>query len=822
MMSRFRMLVRFDRLSLAARVAILCVGLSASLAIGLTVLGYVKAREGLTRQAEATIGADARAVADAVDTWHKTRIDSLVALARLQSTHRALQSGTPDQRDADAVLDTLKAVDATEGVLDSVALVDTQGRDALDSDPKGQGTDLSFRDYFQAPMSGRDAFITSITVSVVTNQAVLFHAVPVKGPDGKPIGVVRSRAALSEVARLVETAQGRSGEGAAGLLLDENGLVIATTKDPAWIGRPIVALSPDASAALNKSKRWGAAPEPPALDETDLGAVVGTKEPRTFRWTTGGETYRALAVPLQATRWTYVTALPVATFERPANELLWAAVVAVLVGLALTCLVVLLFARKISRAVGRVSELSASLARRALPMLVSAVGRVAQGDLSVTVAVNAERVAITGQDELGRMAADFNGMVDGLHETGAALSDMTASLREMIAGVQSAADTVADTSRALSTATGETAGVVQQVAQAIGTVAAGTAETVESTHASRGAVDHLAQTITDMASSAEMEAQQVWGAAKTSAEIADGIARVADSSQAVAAAAHQTKASAEHGVQAVHETVAGMQQIKVVVSDATTKVAELGKLGEKIGAVVETIDEIAEQTNLLALNAAIEAARAGEHGKGFAVVADEVRKLAERSQRETKSIAALIGQIQAGTSTAVAAMEGGSRTVEQGVLMADQAGTALGEILTAVASTVEQVSGIAAAAQEVSAGARTVVDTMTAISMTVGDSTEAIEEIASQAGQVAVSVQSIATVSSEGSAATEEVSAAAEEMSAQVEEISAQAAALASTADQLMSLTARFQVGAEEPPTEAVAPRQRASDRAPRADRRAS
>jgi methyl-accepting chemotaxis protein len=663
-------------------------------------------------------------------------------------------------------------------------------------------------------MSGKDTFITSVTVSVVTNQAVLFHAVPVKGPDGKPIGVVRSRAALAEVARLVESAQGRSGEGAMGLLLDENGLVIATTKDPAWVGRPVVALSPEASAALTKSKRWGAAPEPPALDEADLGTAVGTKEPRTFRWTTGGVTYFALAVPLQATRWTYVTALPVATFEQAANELLRVAIVAALIGLALICLVVVLFARKISRAVGRIGELSASLARRDLPMLVSAVGRVAEGDLNVTVEVNAERVAITGQDELGRMAADFNMMVDGLHDTGAALTNMTASLREMIAGVQSAADTVADTSRALSTATDETAGVVHQVAQAIGTVASGTAETAESTIASRSAVDQLAQTIDGIASSAQVEAQQVWGAARTAAEIADGIARVAESSQAVAAASHQTKASAEHGVQAVHETVAGMQQIKVVVTDATTKVEELGKLSEKIGAVVETIDDIAAQTNLLALNAAIEAARAGEHGRGFAVVADEVRKLAERSQRETKAIAGLIAEIQAGTSTAVAAMEGGSRTVEQGVLMADQAGAALGEILTAVASTVEQVSGIAAAAQEVSAGARTVVDTMTAITQTVGDSSEAIDEMASQAGQVATSIQSIATVSSEGSAATEEVSAAAEEMSAQVEEISAQATALASTADELMGLTARFQVGSEPRPAEEPAPRRRQLARA--------
>jgi methyl-accepting chemotaxis protein len=237
-----------------------------------------------------------------------------------------------------------------------------------------------------------------------------------------------------------------------------------------------------------------------------------------------------------------------------------------------------------------------------------------------------------------------------------------------------------------------------------------------------------------------------------------------------------------------------MAEIQLVVGQASDTVEELGKLGEKIGAVVETIDDIAEQTNLLALNAAIEAARAGEHGRGFAVVADEVRKLAERSSRETKQIADLIQQVQAGTKHAVTAMQAGAAKVEQGSQKAGLAGQALEAILTAVEHTVRQAREIASASQELAAGARRVTDAMTSISAIVEENTAATEQMSAQSGQVAQAIHSIAAVAEEQSASTEEVSASAEEMSVQIDEMTAQAQELSSTAEQLRRLVARFRL----------------------------
>ncbi len=452
--------------------------------------------------------------------------------------------------------------------------------------------------------------------------------------------------------------------------------------------------------------------------------------------------------------------------------------------------------RSIASAVSVVAASAQRIAREDLPSFVSVAKALAAGDLTQEVFVTATRVDVRSKDELGRMADDFNAMIDGLQETGSAFRQMTENLRALVGQVQSSANLLADTSGQLGAAANQTGAAVQQVNQAMQNVAAGAQDTSRGAQETNASVGQLTQAIDQISRGAAEQAHQVQAASATATEMAAGVEQVAANATRVAAASEQTKTAAQQGSKAVEETVAGMREIKSVVSQAAVKVQDLGKLGEKIGAVVDTIDDIAEQTNLLALNAAIEAARAGEHGKGFAVVADEVRKLAERSSRETKQIAELIRGVQDGTREAVSAMEQGSVRVDKGSAMADQAGRALSEIMVAVDGTVRQVTEIATAADAMAAAARNVTESMHSISAIVEENTASTEEMAAQSGQVADAIQAIAAVSEEQSASTEEVSASAEEMSAQVEEMSAQAQELAATADQLKALVGRFKIDA--------------------------
>ena len=474
--------------------------------------------------------------------------------------------------------------------------------------------------------------------------------------------------------------------------------------------------------------------------------------------------------------------------------------------------VALYMARQIVSMVNAIQRTTTSLADNCATWLADALRSVAEGNLTVKLTPVTPLLEGHGKDELGQLADTTNALRNKIVACIGAYEDGRMGLQEIVAQVRVSASGVANTSQQLGQAASQTSSVVQQVAGSIQSVSSGAQETSIAAQQSNEAVGQLGRAIENVAQGALEQARQIQLASETTSQMAARIGEVADNAQTVAAASQQTKASAENGAQAVRETVAGMQEIKAVVTEASKRVEDLGRLGDKIGAVVETIDDIAEQTNLLALNAAIEAARAGEHGRGFAVVADEVRKLAERSQRETRAIAELIVAVQAGTKDAVKAMEVGSERVEQGSMKADQAGVALNEIMVAVDATVSQVGGIASAAQEMSVGARSVVDTMSSISAVVEESSAATEEMSAQADQVTRSIESIATVSTHNSVATEEVSASAEEMSAQIEEMSAQADELSMTAEQLQGIVSRFRLDASEEQGGTLVSRQRADD----------
>jgi methyl-accepting chemotaxis protein len=352
-----------------------------------------------------------------------------------------------------------------------------------------------------------------------------------------------------------------------------------------------------------------------------------------------------------------------------------------------------------------------------LARLQDATAKAAEGDLTVQLGSSAK-------DELGVVSRSFDAMVT--------------SLRDIVSRVVDAAGTQTATADEMARASSQTTQAIGQIASTVEEVAKGASEQAIA-----------AQRITE-----------------TVQEMAHGIEQVAQGGQSAASVAGEADKAAQAGADTVNDATLAMGRIEAKVADAADVVTTLGEKSQAIGEIVSTIGDIASQTNLLALNAAIEAARAGEQGRGFAVVAEEVRKLAESTQEQAGSIAGLIGEIQAETERAVAAMAAGREEVDAGAARVNDAGEAFETIRELVVRLSTEVVQVAAAAEELEAG------------------THEVQE----------GITNTAAVSEENAAAAQEVAASTQESSAASEQVSASAEELAASAQDLSDIVARFTV----------------------------
>ena len=410
-----------------------------------------------------------------------------------------------------------------------------------------------------------------------------------------------------------------------------------------------------------------------------------------------------------------------------------------LAGLLLAILIALLISGRIT---GGVRE------------MVKAAEGLSEGDVE-------QQVSVKGRDEIGAMARAFSGIIDYLKATATAAKQMASgnfsveieprserdalghALVEMRDQVGSMVRAISSTSEMLGDSSSQMASTTDEVGRAIG---------------------EIAVSVGSVASGAEVQVRAVAEARLISEEVTVASRSSSDRARETAEVAEQARVSAEAGEHAVAQVDEAMRGIASLTTEASAAIRSLGEKSSRIGGIVDTITGIAEQTNLLALNAAIEAARAGEQGRGFAVVADEVRKLAEESQEAAASIAQLVGEIRGETERAVT-------VVEQGAAQSDQSTQTVAAAREAFAGIRENVESIAERIEQIAASSAQMVD-----------SSERMRS----------SVTSVADVAEQSSASTQEVSAAAEQTSASTEQIAASAQELAQTAVELRRLTAQF------------------------------
>ncbi len=415
--------------------------------------------------------------------------------------------------------------------------------------------------------------------------------------------------------------------------------------------------------------------------------------------------------------------------------------------------------------------------------MASAANNIAQGDLGTEVTPRSE------VDALGNAFVQMQGYLSGTAATaeaiaggdltvdvtpqserdalGVAFSSMVTQLRSTIGQVRDIADSLGSAKDDLGRSADQAASATQEVASTTSQVADGSSQQATSVQETSKSMDQLDQSAQRLEEQAERD-------------VAQAADRMAVNAQEATNGVGETVERASAGADRVQATVDGIARIKTSIDGAADEIAGLGERSQEIGKIVAVIEDIAAQTNLLALNAAIEAARAGEQGRGFAVVADEVRQLAERVSSATKEIAELIGGVQQGVDGTVRAMEEGAAEMDAGTAAAAEAAAALTAILGSVDEVKQQIDEIASGSEQLK-----------------GSSAEmlgVVGELKDIAGSSAESVTNIASIAQENAAGSEQVSAAAEEMTAQVDQVSAAAVDLGRMSDELSTEVSAFRL----------------------------
>jgi methyl-accepting chemotaxis protein len=361
---------------------------------------------------------------------------------------------------------------------------------------------------------------------------------------------------------------------------------------------------------------------------------------------------------------------------------------------------------------------------RPITQLVAAAHRVGQGDLS-------ETVPVTSRDEIGELAQTFNDAVVRLRsqvQTEADRDDERRRREELQENIIKFLDTAMEVSQGDLTKRGDvTSDVLGNVVDAINLMVAEIGSIIADVRVAAMQVSVSANQMTDstgrMAQGAQAQAREAAEVAASVETLTVSVRQVAESARASAQSAREALEAAQKGDLAVRDSLQGMQRIRNEVQSISKKIKSLGDRSLEISEIVNTIEDIASQTNLVALNAAIEAAGAGEAGLRFAVVADEVRKLAERSARATKDIAVLIKNVQSDTQEAIVVMEQGTQEVEAGYRMTVQAGDSLKTIADVSQRSAQLAQDISLATQQQVRGAESVAQAMQSI-QTVSAQTE--------------------------------------------------------------------------------------------------
>jgi methyl-accepting chemotaxis protein len=431
---------------------------------------------------------------------------------------------------------------------------------------------------------------------------------------------------------------------------------------------------------------------------------------------------------------------------------------------------------------------------RPLREVVTTLREISSGSGDLT-----RELKVSSSDEVGELSECFNTFLARQREMVARIRDVTVDLTVANEKIRSSSHEVMEGAVLQSQSLEESSRAIEGIDEAAGGIAESTGNLVSAVEESSSATLQLGATIEEIASQMEKlfttvdeVSSSINEMSVASQEVAENVGILSSSTDVTVSSMLEMDASikeieenavqtsrlaseaaedAQRGMQTVDETIRGIESIRQTVDRASGAIMELGNQSSAIGKILTVIDDVADQTSLLALNAAIIAAQAGEHGRGFAVVADEIRELAERTAVSTREIGTIITNLQEGTQEAVVAMQAGSEQVYEEVKRSKASSAALEKIRSSTLKAMEQVNGIVRATGEQSKGSRQVTDSMNQVAAMLQQIASAVNQQTLGARQLAEGAESMRDIAAHGKQSTSEQAKGSRQINTSMEQI---------------------------------------------------